>query len=187
MTVPGKPACRIKYFARRLFGLLFFVAVSTSRAEGPNCHNSYCFEDQPQCPTIGRKLDWYEYLNKNYTAPSSYPRYGVEFRYAKAVNDPVAMNNINRGMCYGGGYMKFPYGGTAAGFISSRNPNYPIGDHDASYYHDWRGLPGNPLKYQVNVDGSIFIYNRAGEIFDHKGRRVGQLVCYVANDCLKYQ
>lgn len=185
--VIGGSAYQITKFVRKLVSLPLLFLSHLAFSAGPNCHQAYCFLQGTDCPTVGKSLNWYEYLNKKYTNPAGYPRYGVEFRYARAINDPQAMENRDRGMCYGGGYLRLPYGGTGAGFTSSRNPNYSTGQHDVSYYHNYWALPGDPSKYQVNIDGAIFIFNSAGEVFDHKGRAVGQMVCYIANDCLKYQ
>jgi hypothetical protein len=44
-----------------------------------------------------------------------------------------------------------------------------------------QGSPGDPNNFELNVDG-VFSANSAAEVFDTKGQKVGQLVCYLANE-----
>jgi hypothetical protein len=49
------------------------------------------------------------------------------------------------------------------------------------------GLPGDPNKHQINVDGALLLYNDAGEIYDRRGRVAGIMVCYLSNECEQYK
>jgi hypothetical protein len=49
--------------------------------------------------------------------------------------------------------------------------------------HRLNNLPGDPLQNEINVDGVLLPFNDAGEIFDHRGRITGTLVCYLSNEC----
>lgn len=49
------------------------------------------------------------------------------------------------------------------------------------------GLPGDPTKHQINIDGVLLRYNNAGEIYDLRGRIAGTLVCYLSNECEQYR
>lgn len=53
--------------------------------------------------------------------------------------------------------------------------------------HVLDGQPGNPLDYEVNIDGTMLKFNEGGEILDRRGRKVGQLTCYVYLDCEQYR
>src|SRR5262249_24804015 len=49
------------------------------------------------------------------------------------------------------------------------------------------GLPGNPQKNYINVGGTILRFDRAGTVFDLRGRPVGIMVCYHTNNCEQYK
>ena len=52
--------------------------------------------------------------------------------------------------------------------------------------HICSGLPGSPAKRQINVDGVLLKFNRAGEVYEKRGRVAGTLVCYLSNECESY-
>jgi hypothetical protein len=49
------------------------------------------------------------------------------------------------------------------------------------------GLPGDPRKSEINVDGLILRYDEGGRVFNLRGQPVGTLLCYRSNECERYK
>ena len=94
------------------------------------------FVPLPGCPTDGKTGAWIEYL--------STPRkmVGIEFRYAKQVNDPAAMGNVPTNVCYVGLWSEKKHWITAA-----------IGQGPKLSQQ-----PGNLFEYEINVGGHVFLF-----------------------------
>jgi hypothetical protein len=103
--------------------------------------------------------------------------------FAKNLEPPRALDAIDPAACYAA---KFD---PKTGFGEHRTFGYSR--MNSSEYNDLHsresGLPGNPNKYQINVDGILFLYNDDGEIYDHRGRVAGTMVCYLSNECEQYK
>ena len=119
----------------------------------------------PACPGQTPTNSWPQYLAGQYPrTPKFAPAVvGVQFRTAKSVADPAAMDNLPTNQCYvvryipGKGYESFGEGKNNAKL----------------------NLPGNPLEWEVNVHGTIFLFTASGQLLDKRGRPVGVFVCYL--------
>lgn len=96
------------------------------------------------------------------------------------------MYNIDPGLCYQTRYYGQPARGYDKGFVIAQLIGYERAPKGPDVRVTGYGLPGDPANWEINVDGHIFIYNGIGEIFDNRGRRVGQMFCYSSNDCEKH-
>ncbi len=138
---------------------------------------------QRECPTYkGSNNTWVNYLSKP-TPGRNYVTAGVEFKYARNLQGRDGLGNIDPSACYTVTYSPKSGYGSYRTFSYSRMYE-PI-------YNDMHkrdsGLPGDPNKYQINVDGLLLRYNKAGEIYDKRGRVAGVLVCYLSNRCEGYR
>ncbi|MHC2367432.1 hypothetical protein ACVIQT_002080 [Bradyrhizobium diazoefficiens] len=147
------------------------------RKDDPSKHRPYRSPIQSaDCPHSARGVSWKQYLSKG-TAIA-----GVQFRFAKNISkDERALGGIDPAACYGVEYEK------GKGFSSWRSFGYarmyePRFKDQRKLSH----LPGDPAANELNVDGLILRYNRAGDVLDLRGRRVGVLVCYLSNECDPY-
>jgi hypothetical protein len=112
---------------------------------------------------------------------------GVQFRYASQIPDRSALKQIDPSACYRVIYFPVANKNYPKGFLSMRFFDYDRKDKGKPEdTHTTSGLPGNPDNNELNVDGVLFQFNDAGEIFDSLGQRVGVLVCYSSNECQKY-
>lgn len=127
-----------------------------------------------ECP-YGRKATWRSYFAKPTVI-------GVQFRWAKNLEKPRALGGIDPAACY---TVSFD---PQKGYGSSRTFGYSR-KNKPEYKDDHRkaGLPGNPNRFEVNVDGVVLRFNEAGEIYDLRGRVVGTFVCYLSNECEPYK
>lgn len=100
---------------------------------------------------------------------------GVQLTLARAVNDPAAINNLDPQNCYNVRYQRasksYESWYTLPPGVSPPGPNI-IG-----------GLSGDPLKNEINVYGVLMAFTDAGEVIDRNGNVVGQLVCFLTNEC----
>lgn len=145
----------------------------------------------PYCPMISG-IPWRDYLSGNYEtkSPLMPNMVGVKFIFAKKIRDPAAMYNVDPGLCYGVHYIKDTRPGFPKGYLSHRLYGYERRESNeqvAKLTRQKSGLGGDPSKWEINVDSHIFIYNALGEIFDNRGRVVGQMFCYTGNDCGQYK
>jgi hypothetical protein len=135
---------------------------------------------QAECPSASNTTSWQTYLSK---PTKQYVVVGVQFRFAKDLEPPRALVAIDPAACYAvtfdpqkgfGGHRTF-------GYSRMYSPEYnDLHQRDG-------GLPGDPNRYQINVDGTLLLYNEAGEIYDHRGRVAGTMVCYLSNACEQYK
>ena len=141
------------------------------------------------CPDIDQSSSWMDYISgriaplywKEYyghTVGGLANPYGVIFPWAKALKD-AALNGVPTNRCYIGGYHSAKRDPGQLGYMSYGN-NGPA--------NVMSRLPGDPDKYEINVNGEILIYTADGYILDHRGRRVGMLTCWFNDpgDCANY-
>lgn len=131
------------------------------------------------CPDNNRSVSWRDYISGRVPPKGDGVGnpYGIQFRLAKKVADPAAIGGLATKVCYTGGYVVRPAGDyPTQGFFSIR-----WGASKAK-----KGLPGDPLKYQINVDGVLLMFTEGGMILDRRGRAVGILVCYPSDECANY-
>jgi len=143
------------------------------------------FDHGKNCPDLNRKVTWHDYItNKVRPVGSSMGNpYGVEFRWAKLIDDRDAIGNLMTNACYTGGYIIKPAAGSKKGYTSRRFYKNSRGRNETDARH---GLPGDPSKYEINIHGVELMYTDTGFVLDKKGRRVGLLVCYGSNECGRY-
>lgn len=136
------------------------------------------------CPTNNPKVTWYDYINSNVApiSPAAGNMFGVEFRFAKELGDADAYGNISTDACYLVMNVTHPKNGYKKGFYALRTFERSR-KKTADQMH---GLPGNAKDWEINVYGTIFLFNNNGEVIDRRGRTVGLLVCYTSNECGKY-
>jgi hypothetical protein len=106
---------------------------------------------------------------------------GVQFRYAKRLPDHDGLPGIDPASCYGVVYN--PKSGYESWRVYSYSRMY------SPEYNDLQKrsfLPGNPARKEINVSGLILKFNKAGEVYDRRGRISGTLVCYLSNECEPY-
>ena len=123
------------------------------------------------CPGTNTKMAWPRYMSgvlprkdNMVSAVAS-----VQFRWAKAYGDKEALGGVPTNRCYLTRFMP------KVGYKSSNGSR------------TLDGLPGNPLEYEVNVMGTIFLFDDAGRVYDRKGRVVGLLVCDIhPHKCASY-
>jgi hypothetical protein len=138
------------------------------------------FEHGQSCPDLKREVTWHDYISGITTPKRGYKinPYGVEFRYARGVAD-AELGAVLVKQCYIGYYRPTSNGRKLpAGFMS-----YPT---DTGPKTAKMGLPGDPLNYEINVHGTIFIYTDEGFIYDRRGRQVAMLVCYYSDECDRF-
>ncbi|EUB96591.1 hypothetical protein PMI07_001490 [Rhizobium sp. CF080] len=160
------------------------LAGSSSAAYAP-FHNV----GHPNCPTNDGKTKWIDFISgKVPDVPGRRAAFfGVQFRFAKNLTDRSGMGALDPAACYSVMFNK-NRPKFANGYESYRNwsydrmnrPEYKQDNHRAA-------LPGDPTQYELNVEGIMFLYNEAGEIFDTSSQKVGQLVCYTSNECERYR
>jgi hypothetical protein len=121
------------------------------------------------CPTINPTMTWKQYFAQGLGGVA-----GVQFQFAKKLNNPAAISGLHTKVCFVVRYS--PKSKTYEGYIDGSNPT--------AYKSN---QPGNPLQNEVNVWGVILMFNERGEIYNYEGDVVGKLVCYLANDaCAGY-
>jgi hypothetical protein len=141
------------------------------------------------CPDIDHSSSWMDYISgripptywKEYyghTVGGLANPYGAIFPWAKEFKD-AALNGLATNRCYIGGYHSAKRDPAQPGFVSYGN-NGPA--------NVMTRLPGDPSRYEININGEILIYTADGYILDHRGRRVGMLTCWFndAGDCANY-
>ena len=127
------------------------------------------------CPSSSPTVSWIDYLSAKF--PKTGDRVSgvaeVQFRMAKQVNDPAAIGNLPTNLCY-----NVRYDPKSKTYLSWYTPS--------SGSNTKQGLPGDPSQQEINVYGVLLFFNEAGEILNHNGVAVGQLVCYLSNECGGY-
>ncbi|WP_223977239.1 hypothetical protein [Bradyrhizobium sp. RD5-C2] len=173
---------------------LLIAALSPTRAAEP-----YRFTVNSQCPFSNPANSWRDYLYGKFktenwlgaapqvTNPKKYSGVAsVQFRTANDINDRIALPGIDPAACYGISYIRsspdFPDGYQSMQAWSYGHPN--IQPSDA---HIMNGLPGDPRKYEINVNGLILRYDEGGRVFNLRGEFVGTLLCYRSNECERYR
>ncbi|RWE84234.1 MAG: hypothetical protein E5W28_05015 [Mesorhizobium sp.] len=143
----------------------------------------------PHCPTNDGTTRWVDFISGRVPDVPGHRAsfFGIQFRYAKTLADRSGLGNLDPAACYSVSYnvnrAKFKNG-----FESFRNWSYDrMNQPEYSESHHKDGLPGDPLQYELNVEGFMFLYNEAGEVYDTHGQLAGQLVCYTSNECEKYR
>lgn len=131
--------------------------------------------NHPHCPAYDPATTWRDYLSTTAPIPPNVGNsVGIEFTKAKAVNDPDAIGNLRTDVCYGAVYVRYPKGSyPLTGYSSHRNIDGAKGPDQK------HGLPGDPKQYEINVYGTLLMFNDAGEVINRKGKPVGVLVCYL--------
>ena len=152
----------------RLVTLTLTFALSTNAS-------AWRLRVHPDCPGSNPKVTWQQYMAgtipKKNGIVSSFV--GLEFRTAKALNDKAAIDGLRTDVCYASRYVP------GQGYITWRNG-------DKLNPNAKERMPGNPLDFEINVWGSIFLFDKHGQVLDKKGRVVGRLTCYVSNECSRY-
>ena len=157
----------------RIIESVILLALSTSPA------GAYRVLVHPACPDMNPKVTWQDYLS------AIFPRAAnkvsgiaeVQFRKAKQVNDPKAIGNLTTRFCYN---VQFhPDTKTYESW-------YTVPPGEQSSHNTKGGLPGDPSRNEINVYGIVLIFNSAGEVLNKNGETVGQLVCYLSNECGGY-
>lgn len=176
---------RSQYALFTLIIICLFVRPYPSYAYSP-FHVTY----SAYCPgNNGGKTSWHDYISGRFPWQPGRRTgiFGVQFRYAKIVGDRSALGTIDPAACYSVFYNLKPNGSDPKGFGSSRAYSYDrMGRPEYKDNRIMHGLPGDPEQNEINVDGVTFQYNEAGEVYDTKGQKVGQLVCYMSNECEQY-
>ncbi len=100
-----------RYLVATLFSTIFYVNTGLTAP---------FLKTPPQCPGFDPKNTWSDYFSAK--VPGGNPHWvyaGVEFRWAKEVNDPAALPNVDPGFCYFAGF-KRGAGTGPDGYVSYR-------------------------------------------------------------------
>lgn len=112
------------------------------------------------CPFVSPANSWRDYLAGN-TQESERALFGVDFSVAvKNETTDRLSSSINPNYCYKGMFVP------GRGYIS-----WTTSDQATD-------LPGDPLRYEINVRGQILIYTPGGRVLDDRGQHVANLTCY---------
>jgi hypothetical protein len=132
----------------------------------------------PACPDMSPMVSWRDYMSAKFPKAGNKVSgiAGVQFRNAKKINDPPAIGRLDTRFCYGVQY----HGNNVYETWLIPPPGFPSANDPKN------GLVGNPMKYEINVYGVLLLFNEAGEVLNRNGDVVGQLVCYLSNECGAY-
>lgn len=145
------------------------------------------------CPDTSPHNHWSDYMSAKFPAEpwtDANPRIhnarklsgvvDVQFRYAKKYKDSKSLPGIDPSACYSISYYPTP-----------PNPGVPTGYRSFAVYDNQdsrlkEGLPGDPAKHEINIDGTLLKFTEKGEVLDLKDRPVGVMVCMHQNNCGQY-
>jgi hypothetical protein len=182
----------------RAVALLIVAIVQSALAKPPYSY----IPASASCPAFNTKNNWHTYLSGTSYVPgrtidpllnfdkfvgpvssTGWVSMGLEFRQAKAVNDPDAMGRLDSSACY---EMIRRFENGKPTFMSNRVYSYGTGHATSADSHTMEHLVADPLRYQINVEGIILLFDDAGQVYDHRGRVVGYLLCFISDGCEGY-
>ena len=160
----------------------FFIAILIGVASSPTAY-AWKVPMHKDCPTLNPSIKWVDYMSgaippgKIGTLRSRPAMVGINFKSGIKNGHTDAVDGLDLSRCYSVAY-NFYLKGEPAGYSSwYSNKN---GEKRGQRIF---GLKGDPKKYEINVYGTVLMFDEGGRILDFRGRMVGEMTCYTTNMC----